>query len=574
MTIDPTTKDIFIVNTCDTSVVSSSSTVSIKVQKITQNTTTKTAQTVTDIAGNCVKGNVSSGSLAINSPLENSLYQMAHGSLVYVPSVQALYLSTYGQKPVKIIGGKIYQSSSGVFGISMRGGVYIPQQNKVYYAQSGIVSFMPNANAAFDETVTVYIGAESSCVSSNCRQDGVDLSTAGVLSSSVFALGGQLGVIDNTYNNSTKVRLRVVDPSTNSLQTIAGTDRASGDGNDRTLARFGSLSSLVYKPTSSTGFPAGLYASDSGAYRISYMDPAGSNIVFKAGSGISKLPTNSSNFDTTLNLGSNSLFHLILSPSGFFTFGWSTIWNVAANGLTASYLSGGGNALNVTDGASSSTVVMGTSEMYSGLVYDSAGNLYYGGYQPTSGNLNRLMVRKTNGTLYTVIGTSANASSNDCTTAGCAHALSIVGNAYGWGANANPMGYYDNRYNSNEGRLLFAEGAKIRFVSRAYDPTNSKLGTLSDQSGTPINFGRSVGIFRYSYVDGTSEQIDKIYYVSGDGRLYCYKVSTGTDSKCNNTSLGPSSSIGNLHSGILEMDSSGYIYGVLTSLDAIYRYIP
>lgn len=402
----------------------------------------------------------------------------------------------------------------------------------------------------------------------------MSLSTAVIGATSLFSLGGQLGVIDGSNSSTASpVRLRVVDALTNSLQTIAGTDKASGNGGDRTLARFSNISSLLSKPTTSSGFSSGIYIADYTAGRVMHTDPSSSIISFVAGTGSSY--SSGTNLDTNYSLSGTKLFHLALNSIGSFTIGNRSIWNVAADKSVLAFLSGAStNVLTLADGSTSTTTGMQGGDQYAGLIYDSSGNLYFGGYLSTGTNVNRIKVRKSDGSLYNVIGTSANTSSADCTTAGCAHTLSIAGASGYWFTPTNFMGPYDNRFNSNEGRLLFAEAAKIRFISRAYDIANSKLGTLTDQSGTAINFGRAVGAFRYTYINGTSEQIDKIFYVSNDGKLYCYKVSTGSDSTCTNASLGPSTSITTLHPAVLEMDESGSIYGISNSGDSVFKYVP
>jgi hypothetical protein len=588
ITIDSISKDIYFVNTCDASVTNSSSVTSYKIQKITQNSSTKAAATVQDVAGNCVKdSNIVDGN-ALATPLDGNLYRQAHGSLLYVSSIGALYFAPYGGPVVKIIGGNIYKSTSSTWPNSVRGGVYIPAQNKIYYARmgSGIYSFTPNSDAAFNETVSLAIRDEINCPSVSCRDDGVSLANAAVTSGSLFTIGGQLGVIDNTTNTSTVGRLRVVDINTDSLQTLAGSDRFSGNGQDRTLAHFGGITRLLYKTTNTTNFPMGLYAMDSGGLRILQMDPTESSIHIRAGNGISGYVLGTDTFGTTAFLGQSTSTSTLLSnfavnPDGFFSFySQNRIWNVKNDLSLEAYLNTGSTILNKADGFSGNSAILANGEHKSGLVYDGAGNLYFGGYQsttstPSAAGASKIMVRKSDGTFYTVIGNTTISASADCIVAGCAQAKSIAGSSGSDSAGAMLLGPYDKRYNSNEGRLLFAEGSAIRTINSAYNPAVSKLGTLTNQAGTAINFGRTVGSFVYTYVDGSSEQIDRIYYISSNNILYCYKASTGADASCNNSALGPPASINNtLSSSTIAIDPSGNVYVVNASTNVIYKYSP
>lgn len=585
-TVDPATKDIYLVGICTPN--GNGATVSVKIQKITQNPTTKTLTGVSDFAGNCVKGSTTNGADALTTPLENNSNIGGGSALAYVPSLNALYFLPFGARPLKIIGGKVYAHATAIDTLGL-GMLYNPQDGYIYTARynQGVYRFAPNATAGFSEDILLYIQSEISCTLSTCRNDGVALGSAGVSPNSLFVMGGQLGIVDGgSVAGGDISRVRVLDAASNGFQTLAGTDRFSGDGGSRTLARFAGLGSLFMKTQSVTGFPAGLYALDVGAGRLLHMDPAGSTISVKAGNGVSTLTSPASRvFGPTGKLGQlNLISNMIESPTGLFTYLLRYhIMNVKTDLTTEAYLAGTSGALAVADGSTSTAPGLTDGEGVHGFVYDGSGNLYFGGYQTTANvaaasGVNRIMVRKSNGSFWTVIGTSANTSSTDCATAGCAAAKSIQSSsANKVGAGGNALGPFDNRHNAGAGRLLFTEGTKIRYVTQPANPAASTFGTLATQSGTPIDMTRTVGPFVYTYVSAMSEQIDKLYYVSTDGKLYCYKVSTGADANCTNAALNPATGVEPLqyyvHSPIT-MGADGAIYVSNEKNNLIYKYSP
>ena len=593
LTLDPDSKDIYFVNTCNAAVTSNNSTtVSVKIQKVTQNPTTKLAQSIVEVAGNCVKaGTVTEGGSALSSALEttNSTYRSAHGSLVYVSGLQTLYYAPFNGRLLKIHDGKVYAHSGTLVGTSVRGGVYLPGKNKVYFAKptAGVFSFTPTASNAFDEALSLEIKPEEQCSTSTCRDAGVSLGNAALTTASLFRVGDQLGIVDNTTNANAQSRLLILDDGTNTLQTLGGTDRFSGDGLDRTLARFSEIGKLVYKTISTSGFPAGLYVTDGTALRILQMDPSQSTIHVRAGNGVSTYLSQGMSFGPTYSVGytaanSSAFRNIAVNPLNFFTFfSGQSIWNVKADSTIDGYLYSANTSIYARpDGDVGTDSRFQSGEHRAGMVYDNAGNLYFGGYQDpaissSSSGYGKFMVRRADGSYYTVIGTLTIASDTDCIVAGCAKTKSVnflTNTEYAGSVN---LGSYDNRYNSNEGRLLFSEQSKIRFVSRAWDPANSKYGTLSDYSGAAVNFGRSVGAFVYTYVDGSSEQIDKVYYVSTDGKLYCKKLSSGADSNCtNSTAMGPTTGLPLLASSTLTLGPDGSIYAINSDQNAIYKFFP
>lgn len=579
LTVDSQSKDLYFTNVClDTmSSTTTSSTDSFRIQKISQNPSTKTANSVLNFAGNCIKGTSVSGSDALSISLENNQFISAHGGLVFVPNTQTLY---FGHANLfKIVNGKAYVSPVSVT-TGAKGGYYLSSQNKVFYSNpsKGVYSFAPTASNSFDETVSLNIGPEINCVSYLCRNDGIDLSSAGVFTSVLFSVSGQLGILDNTVNKDTTSRVRVVDSVSNSLQTLAGVDRFFDGGGDRSLAKFSSITDFVYKSNTTDIYNSGIYVAVFGAAKIVYASIANKNISVIAGSGLSQNPTTGNAFNLTSAISTTdstgALYNLAINPIGFFTYGYRQIVDITSGKLISKYISGTSGALSTTDGTITSTVGLADGEHLYGLLYDGVGNLYFGGYNSNGSNLNRIKVRAPSGALYTVIGNSSNAVSSDCASLGCAQAKSIYSSSYSSAGINKLTKPYDNRFNSGEGRLLFAEGNYLRYVSKAYDPSNSKLGTLTNQSGTAINFGRIVGGAVFKYVDNSSEQIDRVYYVSNDGKLYCYKVSSGADANCNNTVLGPSNQIGSLYHLVIDIDNNGNVYVLNTSMNQILKYTP
>ncbi|RYZ81962.1 MAG: hypothetical protein EOP06_22505 [Proteobacteria bacterium] len=210
--------------------------------------------------------------------------------------------------------------------------------------------------------------------------------------------------------------------------------------------------------------------------------------------------------------------------------------------------------------------------MRAGLVYDAAGNLYMGGYENGYGNARRLFIRTPAGVYNRVIGSETGASSADCTTPGCAVNQNIQCLSNSDAAGSCVLGPFDQRFAGGAGRLLFAEGNRIRFVKEPTNPASGTYGTLENYT-----FPRSVGAFLVKYVapnNPMNEAIDRVYYISSDSKLYCHKFSAGADANCDDstTPLGPPVGYSNIQQGILREDAAGTIY--VMSKDQIYSYSP
>lgn len=585
LTIDPVTKDIYFVNTCDPNdFLSSSSVTSVKIQKITQDPVTKAAATVSDIAGNCVKGNIIDGANALQTPLENTIHRGSHGSLVYVPETGALYSSQLSQRLVKIINGKVYTANNmSPYGIT---GIYLPQQNKVYYTFAEgdayqLYSFTPNADEDFNESITLYLKRDANCPDKSCKNDGTLVSEAGAVPGQLFSVGGQLGFVDGMRNSDGIGQLRMVDSVTQKIQTLAGVDRFWGDGKEAGVVRFGGIFGLRYKTQNLANFPAGLYIGDGLGNRLLQADLTTGKVHVRAGNGISKTPSAGTAFSPNnsvarIRLGQD-LGLFTINPTGLFTYFTNRqLFNVNSD-ETVEPLFGetsiANNIYAIADGttnASNFAFCNDGSDILHGLSYDGAGNLYFGGYfSSCTPAYNKIMVRKANGAFYSVIGNLTVASSADCTTPGCAQEKSIQCASSVTGTNGCSIGNFDDRYSSGKGRLLFAETNKIRFVT---DPTNPAQSTY----GTLLSAARNIGAFYFKYKNPTvpsDDQMDRVYYLSG-GKLYCYKVSAGADASCNDTSLGPAAPIDQIFSGTITEGPDGEIYVLNLNKTVIMKYTP
>jgi hypothetical protein len=581
MTIDPVSKSLYFVNSCDpTNTASSDTTASVKIQKITQSNGVATA--VSDVAGNCALATspASGNALAVSLYNTSNTYKSTHSDLVYIPTTGVLYFSGYNGNIVKIMNGNLYVSSAMTM---MIGAVYISSQNKVFLTQAGAIKyFTPTSTAGFDEALTSYIQSEANCVLTTCRADGVSLTSAGVTTNSLFAIGGQLGFADNAINSKSYVRYRIVSPGTSpTLQTIAGTDRFSGAGGDPNLAYFGYLTRLIYKSTSdSTNFSPGLYIQDSGSGRILSVQSGASTISVSAGSGINKVSASGATFDTTV-----SPDYIFSSPNGFNNLTFDTLGNFTYSGRSGKIINTNGGVINYlltgisgeifaqADGYSGTTALWYDGQGLDGIVYDTSGNMYIGGYNGVTNANNKIMVRNgSNGKWYKVIGGTTSATSADCSTSGCANSLSITSLGNSDGYRSNYFGPIDINYSSGAGRLLFSEGTKIRYVT---SPASIISGTSTSKYGTLVDFSTvTPGAFTYTYTDSTNTQINEIFYVSSTGKLYCYRVASGIDSNCSSTApgtnLGPSFST--LSSNTIATDSSNNIFVVGTDRNVIYKY--
>lgn len=578
LAMDSATKDLYFFATCATSFPSSydDTKANIILRKLTQSD--GAAGTVNTVAGTCATEEwPHDGDVATSTGLEQGGHTSMH-SLVFVPP-GTIYFSIYSNSMngddrfYKIIGGKTYRISGSPPYLNSL--VYSSSESRLY-ASAGMLYYMtPNTSTPATETLTKLTLLQAEDASdSGCMADGTALTSACTSGISLFCssngpAAGKVAFADGpSMNNDKQYRLRKLVDTGDKLLTFAGGSPLAAEGLQRENMQFGKLLQIHFKSTTApnqTLFPGGLYFGDVFALQLGYVDLETGTAHVLGGNQIDHpIPAPTSkiqSFDTSAFLGtgydSSSLGFFTFDPSGLLTFysSGSSVYRVDQTGKIIGVLTPSGVAptafSQATDGATASDLSLKLFGARSSMVYDASGNLYFGNHtatadaKPTFGR-----VDITNNKYYKVIGgsniTTASApspSSPDSSTPGTAQNLDISCTFGATGVYGCPLGAFDI---AND-RMLFAEGTKVRFVAQPSNPAQSTYGTLGDA-------GRPVGAFVYEH--------PRVYYVSDDNKLYCLDLTGANPADCDNTVLGPPSSVIPLSTASLTMDDSGNLYFV------------
>jgi len=578
ITFDTENKDLYLINACSNLIASSSSD-SVRIQKISQDPATKDALSVETFAGNCVKSStVTSGANRLTSPLEGSSVRNSVGGFLYVPEKAALYVKFYGQNIFEIKNDMITKFSEPA---SSGGLSYSSNTGRLYFSNSNEVRYFDLSQETSTNTSVFYIGSEDSCATVACRDSGVSLTEAGVNVQGLGHIGDNLAVFDGS---ASAFRIKVVQgtPGSEKISAIAGTDRVSGIGADALSAKFARIKDLKILDANLGLFTKGIYILDDQGSRLLRVEDNGeSSLENVFGAGISKLPVIETTLSTNDYLGQiGDLGKFAFSPTGelFWSSGrrqfkidGNASTNFATTLLDASLSDSTSNRILSLSAAGygGTSGYFENRQALAGARFDSSGNFFSGGYDSGWGTRRGLFYRTPAGYYKSIIGTTSGTVSADCTTPGCAVGKSISCKSASEDAGTCRMGPVDDR---NIRKLYFAENNKIRVVYNPIDPTQSTLGTL-------VDMGREVGPFVYDYLNPSipgDDTLKRIFYISSDGKLYCKDM---TDSPppatCDNmTALGPSSLTGVLSTSVLEKDANGYLYMLNSNKTQVLKYHP
>ena len=229
-----------------------------------------TAGTVSVVAGNCVRGNPTSGNNAITTPFTTyndpwyaGITVWNNGANIYVKTSSSIYR--------KIINGKIYSTAI----TTPSGGgrvVYSPLENLLYVSDGFIKVYSVNtagANGEVEDTSKALLGTVSGV---GCELDGT-LATNGCFKAGQIFLteNGKMFFVDGATGSL--VQLRYIDDA-GKIQTLAGLKSFSGDNKDASLAK-GAFSGIYYKKATealSTVYKPGLYFLEREGGVLGYFD--------------------------------------------------------------------------------------------------------------------------------------------------------------------------------------------------------------------------------------------------------------------------------------------------------------
>jgi hypothetical protein len=600
-TFDFNSKAIYLFQPCSGTNANISYSEQLTLVRVTQNPTTRAASAVEHVAGNCAapRGTVTNGTDATSIPIANGNgssagdYYLGCCSWPHVDSPTGAIYYHLNNRVVKIASNNKAYNIPGV--PSLLSSISNPSDGRLYHmtAGGGISYFIPTAAPTTAESSTAYIVPYSSATVATCANDGIAVASACSYAGSLFLTSdSRLAYTDGNNGNSFGIAwLRMVDGS-GIIRTLAGTRYLSGVGNDAKTAQFNMVQTLLWKATSTaapTSLSSGLYIADSGALAITRVNTGTGLLELVGGNQISKAPTNGATFGSQFigsAAASFSVGTLAFDQNGLLVWqSGSSLSRLTSSNTISVMFSGGTDLANASDGATFATLATRDNGGGSGMVIDSSGQIYYGGYRNLSGQYASYprigYLDPSTNRYYRVIGAD---SPPAITTNSSGDAVSADGAVYSAGSYKtigcapNPTnghlqkGAYscymqlDQRYNSGEGRLIFAEQNKLRTITRPWDYSTSVLGTLLDAT-------RPVGAFAIQYVDGSSSTIDRVYYISG-GVLYCYRVTGGNTAGCSNASLGPPAGMPGLNSTTLTQDTVNNLYGVSSNRQVIYQFVP
>lgn len=591
LAIDTENKDVFLINACS-STSATHATDTVKIQKITQDPSTKAASAVVPYAGNCVKSSSIVEGDPLLTPLENISIREQHSGLAYDQENKALYVRFKNQAIYRIQNNQLKILSTSAESLTFNNA-----EKRLYIVNSadGIANnvFYLDVTQS-NPTAQLYIRNESSCVSVSCRENGVEREDAGVEPISLFTYNSRLGIVDGS---DTALRLRVVDKlySKDILLTIAGTDRMSGVGRDPISARFSRIRNIRYVPAVQGAFESGIHFLDGGASYLLRVEHGATRTYLRSvfGSGVARHPSTDTNLTSNNFLGLINLFNFFeIGPTG------KIYWNsfrylmgldtsnpankaeflLSATDLDASQYRISTRLFLGDDPYSGTSAQYEPSQMKAGLRIDSDGNLYMGGLDAggygwgasPSNHASVILYRDSAGVYRKIIGTMIAQNTypgspvDDCVTPGCAISQRIYCISNSDGAGSCNIGKIDERGATK--KLYYSENNKIRVVDNPLDPAQSTLGSLIP------GLARHVGAFVYTYVNGTDPDLDRVYYISSDGKLYTCTMQPGPT--CSNTALGPDLLGLKLSPSSLEVGPDNKLYMLNENRNQVIEYDP
>jgi|GEM_PF-3008232 len=524
----------YFISDCDATVFTTTGAVNtVRLLKITQNAD-HSAGTVSVVAGDCSAANPSaSGVDALTSPFAKMQYAL--GSIAVWNNGQAIYYALNGVATRKIINGKNY-ATTGV-GSSTASLAYNSANGKLYVAAGSLKEITPNLSGAGGETATTYI---NNAGTGDCMADGIPATDTCLTAHSVtISPQGTVFVSEGPAGNSPRnYRVRYLD-SDSKIQTFAGTLPFFGDGLDKSVIR-GSISGIYFKQSTEanqTAFPSGLYFMESAGLLMGRIDATTGITTLMGGNqqGAGGHQAAGTAFDTEHSLSNSYVANgkpLAFDEDGlpWFRYGnavESIDENLQFAGRQTDNHSYFEDAATGADPANYSLYVYGGNQ---GFALKHHGLFVIGDYSST-GHVRTPKLSYFDYDAHSVTqimastGSGANA---DVTTAQSLLSATISTACENGGA--CPL-----VYRSDEDRLYFGEGTKLRYIT-APTSGSSTLITLFTQ---PAAKGISNFIFHPSH--------DRVFYLSSGG-LYCHDISSGK-SWCNDVLLGPPTGMPGISTG-------------------------
>ncbi len=526
---DPT-RDFSSLSTSDTA---------IRLMKVTQNSSTKTAGAVSIVAGNCVRAIPTSGGNAMTEPSAGGGFYTSISNIAAWDNGDKIVYCLYNQC-YKIKSGTIYRTSLSSFGI-----FYHPVKKKVYYSSNGLYEVAVDFTQAYNDVLSLYVSYDGT--GPNCLDDGADRlsSCSKVFYSASVGPSGTVAFLQGASNNSkSNYSLRYVD-SNDKLQTYVGTKPFYGDGLDKAFLR-SSVAGIHYKKASDpnqASFPEGLYFVDRAATTFNYIgsDNVVSIIAGNQTTSSSGMFAEGDPMSTSKSLGV-PYWGGVMTSLGFNDQGLPSM-RVGSSLLqfqadkTAHYLMGGSiyydeaqdgdDPLNYrlyVYGGQTNLTYKGDSKLFLMGAYISATS------RPTVLSGTITLFDFGGGSTYHLMGDSsqAAASSADDSTGGNLSDKTLHGYC-----DSAPSCY--KLYRPEDDRLYFSESNKLRYITTPDVKATSTLGTLFTASEQIKNF-----IF--------SEDGTQIFYVNSSGKLVCFDNGSGK-AWCNGTALGPTEGMSSIISG-------------------------
>ncbi|MCM2348957.1 MAG: hypothetical protein NDI69_02980 [Bacteriovoracaceae bacterium] len=519
---------------CSTGATPSSTTSAFKLVKITL------AGAVTHVAGDCTRASpFASGNgpySATTSPLGIMAYpQMGdlavkdNGNVIVHQNYSTGYLT-------KIINGQLYKSSLSGMGMKFH-------SNGKLILTSGSVRLVniDETSSNIDTVASTIVGSDYTLP--NCHQDGVAVASACAISQfrAGFTKNGQIMFADGpVVNGPRKIRIRYVNEE-NKVVTFAGTTSVFGEGADKSLLR-GSIGSIYYQPSTlaNADFPEGLYIGAPEAPAIYHIDTAGIlDRHMGSGLGSGNPSPQGAVIDSSFNLGSvytagHSGANFKFGTDGYpYIRGSVSFFRVGPGKIGNNKMSGGISWDNLTDGSSALAGSIPAVTLKNNIALKGNGLFIAGvgvsGTTTTSGNNSsslRFMDFTQDKVVHIMGGNGTNAYSPDQTTTTDLRGLNL-NMTYG------NTGIQYVQYDAANDLLYFVENSKkLRYIT-APGSHASKLITILDftsESSTIYNFTLRP--------DGSS-----IFFVRGNGKLYCHNLGTAPAWCDSVTELGPTSGL-------------------------------
>lgn len=532
----------------------------LKLVKITQNATTKKADVVSHIAGDCTSDTYTLGVDARTTRFTKPTYSVL-GSLAVWDRGDKIVFSAYGTAMYKIINGILYSSNL----TSGNGYNYNKFDGKVYVANGGLRKLDINLTGNNGDVSTVVISGSEKL---DCTDDEIlvtDACAAVGFAPYISETGTVFFMDGATLNNGRASRVRFIGDDLK-VRTALGSQPNNSHGLHKNIARV-PFGGIYYKKASEPAqdkFPEGLYFVDPEGITLNHIHPV-TGIVTRLLGNQSNIPA--SNFNgTTMTRGvglgqaygaGSSGKSLMFDELGFpILISENRLLRVDENMQLRSLQTGSSYWHTAADGSSATSTYTYVSGGRQNLTGTSTRIFLFGGYRtgsitPDAKATLKVLDFATN-KVTNIMGGAADGVSAETTVAGSVANLSFSSSCI---TGVNCMVHYDRATDY----IYFSEANRIRYIENVSTPANQRLRNLvTVASGTINNF-----IFTPSK--------DQVYYLKG-GYLYCHNL-TAASTWCNDTVLGPVTGLGsisNLANQMTWLDDRSLL--ISTFNGEIYRY--